>query len=392
LVDVLNEQSGEYTVVVRGLQDGRLIDDRIRIGCVSRGIDPYQNFDAFLEAARIPELRFAVSNTTEAGIAHRAEDRFEDAPPVSFPGKLTRFLYERYAAGLPGLVLLPCELIDRNGDNLKQTVLEAAANWGLSPAFTEWISSANVFTNTLVDRIVTGYPHDEAATMFSELGYEDKLLDTCEPFQFWAIEGPAEIAQELPLTQAGFDVVWTDDLKPYRDRKVHILNGAHTCMTMIGLLAGKETVGECMEDPAVRAWVEGAIYEEIIPTLTLPRAELERFAESVLERFRNPFIRHRLMSIALNSVSKYRARVLPSVERFTERNGRPPQKLAQAMAGLIEVYGSGRFEVQDDPAVLEFFRSRPAVGEVLGRVDWWGQDLRGLAGFEKAVTDFAGHR
>jgi tagaturonate reductase len=388
LVDVLNEQGGKYTVVVRGLRDGQLVDERMRIGCVSRGIDPYREFDAFLEAARNPELRFIVSNTTEAGIAYRAEDRFEDAPPVSFPGKLTRFLYERYMAGLPGFVMLPCELIDRNGDNLKRTVLETAASWGLPAAFVAWVSSANVFTNTLVDRIVTGYPHDEAAKLFGELGYEDKLLDTCEPFQFWAIEGPAEVAQELPLREAGFDVVWTDDLKPYRDRKVHILNGAHTCMTMIGLLAGKETVGECMEDGGVRAWVEGAIYEEIIPTLTLPHAELERFAESVLERFRNPFIRHRLMSIALNSVSKYRARVLPTVERFIETNGRPPQKLTQALAGLIEVYSCGRFEVQDDPAVLEFFARRPAASEVLGRVDWWGRDLRALAGFEAAVERF----
>ncbi len=308
----------------------------------------------------------------------RAEDRFDDAPPISFPGKLTRFLFERYTAGLPGFVLLPCELIDRNGDNLRRTVFETAENWRLPHPFLDWVGRENVFTNTLVDRIVTGYPKEEAP--------EDKLLDTAEPFLFWAIEAPAGVEREFPVKEAGFDVMWTNDLKPYRDRKVHILNGAHTSMTMVALLAGKETVGDCMADREISAWVESAIYDEIIATLTLPRIELEAFAVAVLERFRNPFIRHQLMSIALNSVSKYKARVLPTVERYIAMNGRAPEKLSQALAALIEVYSSGRFPVKDDPAILEVFAAKPTAGEVLARADWWGRDLRELPGFEAAVS------
>lgn len=237
-----------------------------------------------------------------------------------------------------------------------------------------------------MDRIVTGYPKDEAAALTAELGYDDPLLDTGEPFHFWAIEAPAGVERELPLREAGFDVVWTSDLKPYRDRKVYILNGAHTAMTMVGLLAGKETVGECMADPEMRAWVAAAIHEEIIPTLTLPRAELESFASAVMERFSNPFVRHRLMSIALNSVSKYRARILPAVERYIALHGRAPAKLSQALAALMEVYSSGRFPVQDDPAILAAFAAKPSVAEVLARADWWGRDLCELPGFEAAVA------
>lgn len=387
LVNVLNEQNGEYTLILRGLRNGRLVDERKRIHCVSRGIDPYQNFGALLEAAHNPDLRFIVSNTTEAGIVYRAEDRFDDAPPVSFPAKLTRFLFERYSAGLPGFILLPCELIDRNGDNLRRTVLATAANWNLPDEFRRWVEVANIFTNTLVDRIVTGYPKDEAAKLAAELGYEDKLLDTGEPFHFWAIETRCgDLESELPLQKAGFNVVWTDDLKPYRDRKVHILNGAHTAMAMVGLLGGKTTVGQCMADPEMRTWVESAIHDEIIPTLTLPRGDLEAFASDVIERFSNPFIQHQLISIALNSVSKYKARILPTVERYVALNGAPPPKLSQALAALMEVYASGRFPIGDDAAVLDTLRAKPTAAEVLARADWWGRDLRELAGFEAAVV------
>ncbi|MDZ4796935.1 MAG: tagaturonate reductase [Bryobacteraceae bacterium] len=377
LVDVLNAQDGLYTLLLRGVKNGELINERSVVCSISRGIDPYVDFDAFLACARNPELRFIVSNTTEAGIAFRAEDRFDDAPPASFPGKLTRFLYERFLVSPNGFVLLPCELIDRNGDNLKRTVLQTAAQWELPSEFLQWIERENTFTNTLVDRIVTGYPKGEDI----DLGYEDALLDTGEPFQFWVIEGPAELAKEFPVP-----ATWTDNLKPYRDRKVHILNGAHTSMTMMALLAGKETVGECMQDADVRAWVEAAINEEIIPTLTLPADELRQFASAVLERFSNPFIRHQLMSIALNSVSKYKARVLPTVERYIDLFQRPPEKLSYAMAALIEVYSSGKFPIKDDPTILAAFAGKPSVSEVLARIDWWGRDLRQLPGFEAAVS------
>ncbi len=398
LTRVVNQQDGLYTLLLRGILDGKVVEEQSVIASVSRGIDPYTAFGEFLACAHNPDLRFLVSNTTEAGIAYRAEDAFDDAPQTSFPGKLTRFLWERYTAfhGDPakGFILLPCELIDRNGDNLKRTVLHTATNWKLELAFLTWLVEANTFTNTLVDRIVTGYPRDEAAELCARLGYQDQLLDVGEPFHFWAIEAPAFVAKELPLVEAGFHVAWTDNLQPWRDRKVRILNGAHTSMSLAAYLEGKRTVGECMADPAVTAFLERAIADEIIPGLTLDRAQLDHFAAAVIERFRNPFLKHQLLSIALNSVSKYRARVLPSVERFIELNGRPPVRLSFALAALIVFY-NGKQPAKDDAPVMEEFAALwsrfgqdPGVltSAVLGKAEWWGRDLRELPGFADAVA------
>ncbi|HET8656066.1 MAG TPA: tagaturonate reductase [Longimicrobiaceae bacterium] len=409
MVGRINAQDGLYTLVLRGMREGRVVEQKELIGAVRGGIDPYTNYDAFLAAGRDPELRFVVSNTTEAGIAFDPSDRATDRPAASFPGKLTALLHERWRhfGGDParGLVIIPCELIERNGDNLRRCVLRTAEAWELEPAFRAWVEDANVFTNTLVDRIVTGYPREEAPQIEAELGYRDDLLDTGEIFHAWVIEGPAELADELPFSRAGLNVVWTDDVTPYRDRKVRILNGAHTMMVLAAYLAGKDTVKECMDDPAISDYLRHGLYDEIIPTLDLPRADLESFAAAVLERFANPFVRHELLSISLNSTSKFKARVLPSVEEYLKRRGEPPRRLSFSLAALIAFYrgteirdgalvghrGSQEYPIRDDAPVLEFFRGvwsdydrsedagRVATA-VLARASLWGQDLTALPG------------
>lgn len=408
MADVLNEQDGLYTVVSRGLRNGKPVEEHQLVSSVSRAINPYAQFREFLKCASNPDLRFILSNTTEAGIAVSSSDRFTDEPPASFPGKLTRFLHERFEAfkedRTKGLIVLPCELIDRNGDRLLEAVLRTAELWKLPPAFLQWLRDANVFANTLVDRIVTGFPKAEAGGLHERLGYVDNLLDTAELFHFWAIEAPAEVRRELPLAEAGFDVVWTDNLRPYRDRKVYILNGAHTSMAMTAFLAGKNTVLECMEDESIKGFLDAAIRDEIIPTLELPAEDLRSFGDAVIERFSNPFLAHALLSIALNSVSKYRTRVLPTLERYLAIRGALPPRLTFALAGLIAFYRGteivdgalignreGRdYRILDDSAVLERFAVlwrecdgsvaalRNLTEAVLAQKEWWGRDLRAI--------------
>lgn len=417
MVRELNEQDGLYTLLLRGVREGRVVEEKELIGCISRGVDPYTDFQAYLACARNPDLRFVISNTTEAGIACDPADRLDDRPPASFPAKLTVLLLERWRhfGGDParGLVVIPCELIERNGDNLLRCVLETARRWELDEQFTRWVEDANVFTNTLVDRIVTGYPRDEVETITTTLGYRDDLLDTGELFHAWVIEGPQSVAEELPFRQAGLNVVWTDDVTPYRDRKVRILNGAHTMTVLAAYLAGKETVGECMEDPQISEYLRRGLHEEIIPTLDLPREDLESFAAAVLERFANPFVRHELLSIALNSTSKFKARVLPSIREFQRRTEALPPRLTFSLAALIAFYrgteirggalvghrGGEEYLIRDDAHALERFQQvwtefqRTGDAERLTRTvladgSLWGGDLNQLPGFTEAV---AGH-
>ena len=412
----LNEQNGRYTLLMRGVQDGKTIEKQQLVTSISRGIDPYKDFQAYLRCAHLPEVRWIVSNTTEAGIAYNAADEPTDRPPRSFPGKLTLLLLERYQAFggdlSKGFIILPCELIERNGDNLRKTVLQTAENWRLEPAFVDWIQKANVFANTLVDRIVTGYPKQEAQVLWRKIGYRDDLLDCCEVFHLWVIEAPEQVAAEFPLQQAGFNVVWTRDLTPYRDRKVRILNGAHTCSVLAAYLAGKDYVSEIMNDALTGDFMKQAIHQEVIPTLSLPRQELEEFAEAVFERFRNPFLKHSLLSISLNSVSKYKARVLPSLERYVEINGRPPARLTFGLSALIAFYRGteirgtsllGRrdgqeYAINDDLPILKKFSELwscwdgSAAGlsrlaeSVLQQREWWGRDLREIDGLAVAVA------
>jgi tagaturonate reductase len=418
--ETINAQDGVYTLLLRGMQAGKIMEEREIITSVSRGIDTYKDWTGLLACAENPDLRFIVSNTTEAGIAFRAEDKPIDTPPVSFPGKLTAFLYKRWQAfkgdKARGFIVLPCELIERNGDNLKRTVLQTAAAWNLPAECVQWIETANVFTNTLVDRIVTGYPRDEERVISDNLGYKDALLDTGELFHTWVIEATGTsvdaLRKELPLVEAGLNVIWTDNMTPYRERKVRILNGAHTSLVAAAYLSGCDTVKEAMDDPLLAGFLKKALNEEILPTLDLPKADLESFAAATLERFGNPFIKHLWMSISLNSVSKYKARVLPSVKEYLKRKGALPRRLTFALAALIAFYRgieihenalvghrAGRsYLVQDDVAALELFRdawaSNGGIGGVvdaaLGAQKLWGSDLRQIPGLTDAVVEDLG--
>jgi tagaturonate reductase len=414
-VDTLNAQDGLYTLILRGLQAGQVVEQRQVITAISRGIDPYRDWNAFLAVAEQPELRFAVSNTTEAGIAYLDEPPPTHSCPGSFPAKVTAFLHRRFDRfrGDPGkgIVFLPCELIDRNGEQLRSCVLRHAAAWNLGPEFTGWVSEHNRFLNTLVDRIVPGYPHEEASALAEQLGYEDRLLTTGEIFHIWVIEGGGAIAEELPLTQAGLNVIWTTDLQPFRTRKVRILNGAHTMMALAAFLAGLDTVRECVEDPVLGAYVRRGVFDEILPLLPLPAHETRAFAEDVMERLANPFIKHNLISIALNSVSKYRVRVLPSLLECRASHHRLPPALAFSLAALLAFYRgteikdgvliatrpSGAYAVKDDAPVLEAFADQwhafarhhdvtALCRAILARTDFWGQDLSALPDLVEGVS------
>ena len=368
-VERLNAQNCAYHLLLRGMVNGEQAADLTEIHSVTRAVNPYREFDAFLALAGQPDLRFIVSNTTEAGIAFDESCRFGDRPQASFPGKLTRFLYERYQKGLPGFVLLPCELIDDNGTLLKKYVKQYAELWALPPAFFSWLEEENTFCNTLVDRIVTGFPKADADAWFEKLGCADLLLDAAEPYHLWVIEGDFE--KELPLKQAGVNVIWTNDVRPYKKMKVRILNGLHTSMVFLGLQMGLETVADCMNDPLLSVYLSRLLQEEILPTLDGSAAVLD-FAAAVEQRFKNPFLRHRLESISLNSLSKYRVRVLPTLFDRTAVRGETPKVFALSLAALLCYYKTRA--PQDDPALVSFIKQND-LPAVLANADLWGTDL-----------------
>lgn len=367
--DLLTEQDCAYHLYLRGIEEGKVINERTQIDVISRCVNPYTDPGAYLRLAENPEFRFIVSNTTEAGIEYLGTEKLADMPAKSYPAKLTQLLYRRFQLGLNGFVLLPCELIDQNADRLKEYVLKYADLWGLEEAFREWIETENDFCNTLVDRIVTGFPKDEAETLWEEIGYRDQLLDTAEIFHLWVIGGHHE--DELPLRQAGFHVVWTDDVKPYKKRKVRILNGGHTSMVLGAYLYGLSTVGECMQDETISAFLKKCIFEEIVPTLGNTQTDIS-FGKAVLERFSNPFIKHLLLSIALNSVSKFKVRVLPTILEYKERFGAYPSALTFSLAALIAFYRTDK--ANDGEEILQFMKDA-GMEEILKREDYWGEDL-----------------
>ncbi|MEJ5187936.1 MAG: tagaturonate reductase [Breznakiellaceae bacterium] len=430
LAPLINQNKGMYTVLLRGIEKGEVVEEVTRIDSVSRCINPYSEYDAYLACAENPDLRFIISNTTEAGIAYQGGCTKDDRPPASFPAKVAQFLYHRWRffKGDPnkGIVLIPCELIDRNGDTLKRVVLQYAAEWGYEKAFTDWLEKSCAFLNSLVDRIVTGYPKEEAPLLWEKLGYQDELLDTAEPFNLWVIEGDSRYGEELPFHKAGCNVLWVPDMTPYRTRKVRILNGAHTASVLIAYLAGFNTVKEMVDSPVGKAYLERLLYQEVMPLLPLPKEEVEAFAASTLERFANPYIKHRLLDISLNSVSKYKARVLPSLLEAVQtgyRRGSAPAQTAPvlvfSLAALIAFYRGSAMEnnalvgkrqgesypIRDDLPVLEALMSlwqqfekalaagappnkaaEELVQAVLARTDWWGEDLRSYGGLSDAVT------
>ena len=365
LCDLLDEQNGLYTHIIRGAED---VETSL-IDVIDGTVQPYKDFAAYLKLAENPELRFIVSNTTEAGITFDANDKITDTPPKSFPAKLTIFLKKRFEMGLGGFIFLPCELIDRNGDNLKKTILQYAELWNLGDGFVNWIEKENVFCNTLVDRINTGFPKDEKI----ELDYEDKLINTSEFFHLWVIETDYDLEAELPFSKAGLNVIVTKDaLERYRTRKVRILNGAHTSMVCYALLEDIETVKDCMDDENMHGFLKSCLFDSIIPTLDLPKEELLDYAESVLTRFANPYIKHYLSSIVLNSVSKFKVRVLPSVLEYKKRFGKYPENLIFGFSKLIEFYKEGT--PNDGADVMEFMK-KASLKEILANTEYWGADL-----------------
>ena len=403
LVKVLNDQDGLYTLYLNGIKNGKAISEHQVIDCIQRGINPYQEFDAYTANAENPDLRFVISNTTEAGINYDAADKLQDAPQKSFPGKLTALLHKRFkhfgGASEKGLIIIPCELIDRNGDNLKKIILQYAEDWNLGVAFVQWINEDNIFCNTLVDRIVPGYPKDKMDSITEALGYKDNLVVEGEQFHLWVIEGPKSVKEEFPADACGLNVVFTDNMQPYRTRKVRILNGAHTTLVPVGYLYGIDKVRESLEDPVVGSFLKDAIFEEICPTLDLPDEELKQFSNDVLDRFRNPYLEHALMSISLNSISKYKTRVLPSVLEFINSKNALPKRLLFSLAALIAFYKGDRngehIALKDDQKVLDFFAeqwvsniSHTVVKNVLANTDFWGCDLTEIKGMQELVANY----
>lgn len=411
-LNMFHEQECQYTVQLRGIVDGKAQRINRIVTSVADAVAACEEYEKYAAYAKLDSLRFIVSNTTEAGIVYDDTDRFELNPPKTYPGKLTKFLYERYKhfAGAPdkGLVMLPVELIDDNGIHLKECVLKFAKLWNLEAGFIDWLNSACVFTSTLVDRIVTGYPRDEAEELCKEFGYQDNLIVTGEPFALWVIESDKDISDELPLPKVGLPVIFTDNQKPYKQRKVRILNGAHTSFVLASYLCGNDIVLESMKDELILKFIKATIFDEVIPTLTLPKQELEDFAEAVLTRFNNPYVKHAHLSISLNSVSKWRARCMPSFLEYIEKKGKLPEHLTFSLAALLAFYtgteirdkalighrDGQEYNILDDAAVLEFFAANsskePAeyAHAVLANVDFWGQDLSALSGVEAAVASY----
>ncbi len=410
-LDMFHEQDCRYTVMLRGLVDGEAVEQSRLVTSVSDAVDAYAEYEKYADFAKCETLRFVVSNTTEAGIVLKEDDDFNACPPVSFPAKLCKFLYERavhfdYAQD-KGLVMLPVELIDDNGIMLKKCVKALSKIWNLGEKFENWLDTACVFTSTLVDRIVTGYPRDEVQSIWEKLGYEDRTLVTAEPFGLWVIESDKDISAELPLPQCGLPVIYTDNQKPYKQRKVRILNGAHTSFVPAAFQCGHDIVLTAMNDDLILNFMQKTLYDEVIPTLALPKEDLMAFAEAVTGRFKNPFIKHALLSICLNSVSKWRARCMPSLLGYVEATGKLPDRLTFSLASLMSLYRNGvlvdgklqckrgeeTYTLQDDAAVLEFFANTTdmcpcqQVKEFLSNEEFFGAELCKVPGLIESVTE-----
>lgn len=367
----LEQQDGLYTLILEGLEQGKVISEHKIIDVLSEFIDPYTQYQNYLDLAASPILTTVVSNTTEAGIAFMAETIHFNQCPTSFPGKLLAFLRMRFevfaGAKEAGLDILACELIDDNGQTLKKVLVEMARYNNMSETFIHWMTTANRFYNTLVDRIVPGYPKQDAQRLESEFGYLDHSMVKGEIFHLWVIEGEKGLNQRLPFDQAGLNVYFVDVLKPYKERKVKILNGSHTALVPIAYLCGIDTVKEAVTDPQVGKFIQNLIWQEVIPTIDLPKADMEKFAQAVLERYLNPFVRHELMSIALNSMSKYKSRILPSVLTQLDHGKFPKLQLFSLAANIVFYRGKRNDEsikLQDDPQFLELYQQLWSKGNV----------------------------
>ncbi len=413
LTQLINQQEGLYTLYLRGMENGEKVDKKRVISSVSRCLNPYEaeGYNEMMKLAVSDDLEYVVSNTTEAGIVYDPACQLADKPASSFPGKLTQVLYERFKAGKSGLVILSCELIDNNGKELYNCVNQYIAQWNLGADFAEYIKEKCTFCSTLVDRIVPGRIRDaqEVDRLNEENGYTDPLMDVGEVFGVWNIEGPQWLAEKLPFQRAGVNCIVVPDVTPYKKRKVRILNGAHTGFVLGAYLGGYDIVRDCMHDDAIRGYMNKMLFEEILPILPLPKEDVEGFAAAVQDRFNNPFINHELMSISLNSTSKWRARNMPSFLEYIEKYGHLPTCLTMSFAAYIAFFSSdiqelneqglvcrrpkgNTYVANDDRWVLAFYNEHKNDSEdalvhaVMTNQQMWGQDLTQIAGFEAATV------
>jgi len=408
----INAQDGLYTVYLRGSENGSKVDAKRVISSVSRGLNPFTQYGEYAALAASDDLEIVVSNTTEAGIVYEPEAKLEQEPPVGYPGKVTKFLYDRYKAGKKGLIFLCCELIDNNGKELQKIVNRHIDEWGLGDDFKKWVNEENLFCSTLVDRIVPGRVRDakQVEEMNEANGYEDKLLDVGEVFGVWIIEGPQELEDRLPFRKAGLNVHVVPDVTPYKKRKVRILNGAHTGFVLGAYLSGQEIVRDCMHNETILGFMNKMLYDEIIPTLPLDKQDLLDFAAAVTDRFNNPFVDHKLLDISLNSTSKWRARNMPSFMEYVAKKGELPACLTMSLAAYIAFYSNdiqrregnalickrqagNEYRVQDDAWALDFYYAHKGdtpenlVHAVLTNEQMWGEDLTQVAGLETKVVE-----
>ena len=386
-LDAFVRQENRYHVILRGVKDGNAAETVYPVSVVEQAISPFDDFPAYAALAADPALAVIVSNTTEAGICCHEGDSFDGFAEITYPAKLTKFLYARFRAGLPGVYLLPVELIGNNADELFRCVEKYIDLWQLPEAFREWNRTENFYCNTLVDRIVSGFPRDEALRerLWKLVGERDDLLSVAEPFGLWVIENKGKIADLLPAGHHNIDIILTDDIAYYKKRKVRVLNGSHTNLVAAGLLSGAETVYDCMTNETLYRFFRASL-EEIVPFVSSDRSMTERFAADVEERFRNPYLNHQLTSIALNSISKWRARVLPTFRDFFAANGRIPEHLTVGFSCLMHLYRTKYAELKDDAEVLSFFASGKPLKDFLSDRTVWGEDLTAYPQFLETVT------
>ena len=415
MADWINEQEGLYTLYLRGSENGQKVDDKRVISSVSRCLNPYEkaDYEKMMDVAASDDLEIIVSNTTEAGIVYDPACQQNDCPPSSFPAKLTQVLYHRYKAGKKGIIMLACELIDNNGKELLKCVNQYIDQWGLEDGFKKYVNEDCTFCGSLVARIVPGRIRDpkEVAELEEKHGYADPLLDVGEVFGVWVIEGDTKLNDILPFRKAGLEdhVFVTPDMSPYKKRKVRILNGAHTGFVLGAYLAGFDIVRDCMHDETILGYMNKMLLQEVVPILPLDQDDCKKFAAAVEDRFNNPFVNHELMSISLNSTSKWRARNMPSFLEYIEKNGKLPTCLTMSFAAYIAFYSNNiqelndkglvckrakgnEYTISDDRYVLEFYNAHKdddiptLVHAVMTNEQMWGQDLTKVAGFEEATV------
>ena len=417
VVPKLKAQDGLYTLALRGIENGEVVKSNEIISSISRGINPYKDWDQVLRLAESTDLEFMFSNTTEAGLTYLKEDYDSSKSPLSFPGKVTAFLYHRYqvleAKPDAGLVLIPCELVEGNGDVLKELVLRYAREWNLPVEFTNWLEEHNQFCNSLVDRIVTGYPKDSIDEYHQLLGYEDILLTAGEPYHMFAIDAGEDVANRLPFHKAGLNVKW-GDVTPYRELKVRLLNGPHTMMFAVCYLSGVDTVLEAMEDETLSEFVRTGMTEEIFPTVRMDTEEKRSFVDSVLERFLNPYNKHFLADIGMNAVYKFKSRLIPTLVDYVELNQKLPRSIVFSLAALISYYradrvegdfligkrGTDEYTIRDNQEAIATFTKvwntfdgseagmKELVTEVLEEVELWGMNLNKVEGLNEMLVTY----